>query len=51
MIMKPKTMEELVGGELCDYCPTTFGHSPTTLCEGCCCDEAYQNYLDKQEAE
>ena len=44
--MEVKTMEELAGDELCSYCQTTFGHSPETLCEGCCCEEAYERYLD-----
>lgn len=34
-------------GELCDYCPwKKEGHHPSSLCEGCSCEEAREQYLD-----
>jgi hypothetical protein len=47
--LKPKKIEELE--DICDYCPTTFGYSAETLCEGCCCEQAYEKYLDQFESE
>lgn len=46
----PEIKEEL-GEELCRYCPyTDYGWAkvntgPWNLCEGRCCEEAYENYL------
>lgn len=51
---EPLSQEEL-GEELCEYCPYTdygsipVGTGPWNLCEGVCCDEAYENYLEEFE--
>lgn len=51
-----KTAEEQIeelGEELCNHCPCTdYGISEVNtgywnLCEGCRCQEAYQNYLEE----
>ena len=49
--MEIKTKEELEE-ELCEYCPCTdygsvqINTAPWNMCEGCCCDDAYNEYLD-----
>ena len=48
---KIKSKDEL-GEELCDYCPLEEwkkGYTSMHSCEGCRCDEAYQNYLDDED--
>ena len=41
--------------ELCNFCPCTdygtgsVGTSQYNMCEGMCCDEAYENYLESIE--
>lgn len=53
-IEKIKTKEELEE-ELCSYCPyTEYGQTevntgPHNLCEGCRCDDAYENYKESWE--
>lgn len=49
-----KSKEELEE-ELCSYCPyTEYGQTeantgPHNLCEGCMCDDAYENYKESWE--
>ena len=51
---KIKSKEEL-DEELCSYCPyTEYGQTeantgPYNLCEGCMCDDAYENYKESWE--
>ncbi|MBY6838702.1 hypothetical protein [Clostridium botulinum] len=44
-----KAIDEIEGTEiLCKCCSWTAGqHSPGSVCEGCCCEEAKENYLDE----
>lgn len=49
----PLTMEEL-GDGICDYCPLDEDRKGShgtpngyISCEGCACDEAYENYLEE----
>lgn len=55
-IRMKKPIEEL-DEELCEYCPCTdYGSAKVNtgswnLCEGCRCEEAYQNYLEDEENE
>ena len=50
-----KTNEELkeqLGDSLCEYCPWhngEIGHAPGMTCEGLCCDDALDNFLDDVE--
>lgn len=48
-----KSIEEL-DTELCNYCPLDEWRKGTNFmgsCEGCKCDEAYENYLVQEEDE
>ena len=53
-IKKIKLQEEL-DEELCSYCPyTEYGQTevntgPHNMCEGCRCDDAYENYKESWE--
>ena len=59
LIKKPKTFEEISGeDELCCNCPLPeesqgvhcYGGEPV-MCEGRCCKEAYENYVENFEGE
>lgn len=58
MTNKAKTFKEIDSEELCEYCPIPeegrgvhcYGGEPI-MCEGCCCDKAYENYLEEFEVE
>ena len=43
-----KKFKDMECEDLLPYCPTTPGDGVTKLlCEGCCCEEAYKNYLNE----
>ena len=43
-----KKFKDMECEDLRPYCPTTPGDGVTKLlCEGCCCEEAYKNYLNE----
>lgn len=51
----PKSTEEL-SDKLCDYCPIPDQSKGVhcydrhiSMCEGKCCNEAYENYLEESE--
>lgn len=53
---EPLSKEELSDTEeICQNCPLTdyglekINTAPYNLCEGICCDKAYENYLDDFE--
>lgn len=44
--------KELLGDELCDFCPWKNGeidHGCDSLCEGSYCEEAYEHFMDENE--
>jgi hypothetical protein len=47
----PKAIEDLETEELCSHCSLTIVLGPESLCEGRCCDEAYQKYLEEFKEE
>jgi hypothetical protein len=44
--------KELLGDDLCDFCPWKNGeidHGCDSLCEGSYCEEAYEYFMDENE--
>lgn len=44
--------KELLGDELCDFCPWKNGeidHGCDSLCEGSYCEEAYDSFMEENE--
>jgi hypothetical protein len=49
--------KEDLAEDLCNYCELTdyglteINNAPWNMCEGICCDKAYENYLEDFEEE